>query len=139
MEMMAIWMNMKKIGCSLGQGRTDRQTEISQEPGLPLRLLTLSLKPKNTLQGTSGKCWLSYSQDSGARPSSTAENCGDPEMPRGGEEGPINTRVTAHRDISHQPPHNQLRAFPQALPREKTNEVRGSLLLGFNECLAECN
>lgn len=117
----------------------DRQTEISQELGLPLRLLTLSLKPKITLQGTSGKGWLSYSRDRGARPSSRAENGGDPEMPGGGEEGPTSTRVIAHRDISHQPPHSQLRAFPQEPPRKKTNEVRGSLSLGFSECLAECN
>lgn len=42
MEMMAIWMNMKKTGCSLGWGKSDRQ-EDDQSGTIP--------QTKNTLQG----------------------------------------------------------------------------------------
>lgn len=59
----------------------------------------------------------------GAGPSSRAENCRDPEMPRGGEKSPANTRERAHRDVSIKPHPCQLWAFRQEPPRKRTHEV----------------
>lgn len=82
MEMMAIWMNMKKTGCSLGKtGQTDRERKIGQGPGPAQRLLTPSLKPKNTLQGTSWRHWLCYPQDTGPGQAAEQKTAGTQRCP----------------------------------------------------------
>jgi hypothetical protein len=88
---------MKKMGCSLGQGRGNKQRD---QPGIrPIpetpnpTLQTKNTPPRDLRQGLAynSQAWL------GQVPSSREENYRDPEMLRGGEQGPTNTKEKTHQ------------------------------------------
>ena len=120
MEMMAIWMKMKKTGCSLGKAGQGRQREEGQSGTRPpQRLLTPPLDSNpEVLSGVFTEGWLCYPQDTGPGQVAEAENCGDRKMPRGGEESPANTEKQSTEALPINPSPTALSLPPGAVEEE---------------------
>lgn len=95
---------MKKMGCSLEQGREDKHAErLARDHSNSYRLLTPFHKPKVLPRGTQAKAALLLLTRHGwPGPTSRGEKCRDQEIPRDGKKDETNTSEPVYRDTAHQ-------------------------------------